>query len=104
MTKLVTGIAVLQYLEKGVFSLDDAELIQANLPELARLQVITSFSADEPEVVLEPRATPITLRMLLTHTNGTGYDAVQPGLLAWRASRGESSKWVGGNLVGVSCG
>lgn len=58
-TKLLTGVAVQQVLERGLWKLDDdvAEL----LPELAKQPILKGFDADD-KPILEPRKTAITLR------------------------------------------
>ena len=58
-TKLLTTIAALQCVERGIITLD--EDTAAYLPELARQKILTSFDeAGEP--VLVERRNPITLR------------------------------------------
>ena len=58
-TKLLTTIAALQCVERGLVTLD--EDTAAHLPELARQKILTGFDeAGEP--VLVERKNPITLR------------------------------------------
>jgi CubicO group peptidase (beta-lactamase class C family) len=83
---LLTTIAALQCVERGLISLDD-DVSQA-LPELKDLQII-SAGADEGTFELTPAKSKITLRHLLSHTSGINYDAMDPLTLAWRKSRGE---------------
>jgi CubicO group peptidase (beta-lactamase class C family) len=71
MTKAVTGVAAMQLVEQGKIGLDDD--LGAVLPELARLEVLEGFTADGAPI-LRPAAGPVTLRHLLTHTSGFGYD------------------------------
>ena len=70
MTKMLTAVATLQLVERGVLQLDDA--IGRWIPELARPQVCVGGSADAPQ--LEPAEGPITVHMLLNHTAGLSYD------------------------------
>ncbi|ORV04475.1 serine hydrolase [Mycolicibacterium canariasense] len=60
---LATTVAVLQLYEKGLVRIDDP--VQAYVPE---------FNADN-----DPRRARVTLRMLLTHTSGTGGDLSRQG-------------------------
>lgn len=66
-TKMVTALAVMQLVEQGRLSLDDADQLEALCPELGAVQVLRDDGA------LEPKRGRITLRMLLTHTSGFGY-------------------------------
>lgn len=78
MTKLVVTVAALQLVAAGKLTLDDPEIINKHLPELTSLKIIKS--ADDAGT---DRTKPITLRHLLTHTNGTGYDVMVPLLGEW---------------------
>jgi methyl acetate hydrolase len=81
MTKAITSTAAMLLVEQGRLTLDGP--IATALPELARPQVLESFSADgEPN--LHPAAKPITLRHLLTHTSGFGYDIWNADLVRYR--------------------
>ncbi len=71
MTKAVTSVAALQCVERGLLKLD--EPVSRWLPEFADPQVIEGFD-DTGAPILRPAARPITLRHLLTHTSGLGYD------------------------------
>ena len=71
MTKAITAAAVMQLVEQGRVDLDTpaGEFV----PYLAGVQVLDGFGADETPR-LRPPARPVTLRALLTHTSGFGYD------------------------------
>ncbi|KIM96871.1 hypothetical protein OIDMADRAFT_169650 [Oidiodendron maius Zn] len=67
-TKLIVAIAALQLVEQGKLSLDDAKQIKEYLPELSETRVINSEGK-----IGDVRKNDITLRMLLSHTAGYGY-------------------------------
>lgn len=71
-TKLVTAVAVLQLVEQGKASLDDADLIKKVLPEIEKKQVYLDG------VNGVPQEKDVTLRMLLAHTAGFGYTFFDP--------------------------
>lgn len=58
-TKLLTAVAALQIVEKGLIALDDG--VEEIVPELAEQKVLTGFNEDG-EPVLEARTKPITFR------------------------------------------
>jgi len=71
MTKPVTSLALLQLVEQGKLSLDDAA--DKYLPELAGLKVFESFDPATGEYKLRPATRRPTVRQFLTHTSGLGY-------------------------------
>ncbi|KAK6903893.1 hypothetical protein I203_107403 [Kwoniella mangroviensis CBS 8507] len=78
-TKMITGIAAMQLVERGLISLD--EPVAKFVPELAEIQVITNSTPTSLET--RKANTPITLRMLLTHTSGWGYSWYNHHILNW---------------------
>ncbi|KAF5864381.1 hypothetical protein ETB97_007943 [Aspergillus alliaceus] len=71
MTKLMTSIAALQLVERGLIGLDeDAGPL---LLDLAQIKILTGWNEDGTPLLRE-RKSQITLRQLLTHSAGTGYD------------------------------
>ena len=85
MTKAVVSVAAMQLVEAGKLSLD-APLGEL-LPDLGNPQVIAGF-ADDGNVQTRPAARPITLRHLLTHTAGFGYDFVSADMARARGPGG----------------
>ncbi|OCL13099.1 beta-lactamase/transpeptidase-like protein [Glonium stellatum] len=91
-TKLITSIAALQCVSRGILSLDDPSLITTHLPELASQPILALNTGPDASSTPFLYAAPhhrITLRMLLAHTSGIGYDVLDPRLQAWRKSRNE---------------
>lgn len=73
-TKLLATMACMQAIEQGKLSLDDAEQVKKLCPELAKVQVL------KEDGTLEDKKTDITLRMLLSHTSGFGYELYVPDI------------------------
>lgn len=75
MTKPITGMAAMILIDEGKLGLDQplAEI----LPEFAKMRVLKSPTGPVAETV--PAERPITIRHLLTHTSGLGYNIVQKG-------------------------
>ncbi|KAG9247077.1 beta-lactamase/transpeptidase-like protein [Calycina marina] len=86
-TKLMTSIAALQCVERGLISLDDD--VSKVLTDLKDLEILTG--ADENGApTLKPCEIKVTLRHLLTHTSGFTYDGMSPSLMKWRKSKGQA--------------
>ena len=84
MTKPITGIAAMILVEQGKIGLDDP--VAKYIPAFASMKVLTS-----PDTSLDtvPARTPITIRHLLTHSGGLGYNIIVKGpLLAEYERRG----------------
>jgi methyl acetate hydrolase len=77
MTKAITASAAMQLVEQGRLALDTPA--QDVVPELASTQVLEGFDAAGKPRLRAPRRA-ITLRHLLTHTAGFGYEFMDPNL------------------------
>ena len=88
MTKAITGTAAMQLVERGELELDAPA--SEVLPGLAEVGVLEGFDDDgQPQV--RPARTPITLRHLLTHTAGFGYEFWTEELVRYQQSTGTPS-------------
>jgi CubicO group peptidase (beta-lactamase class C family) len=82
MTKAITATAAMQLVEAGKLSLERpaSEVV----PELAAAKVLEGFDAAGTPRLRAPRR-PITLRHLLTHTAGFGYETWNPAIARYQA-------------------
>ncbi|KAF7870329.1 hypothetical protein EAF04_004075 [Stromatinia cepivora] len=91
-TKVITSIAGLRCVEQGQIGLDDD--LSPILTEFKDIQILEDFETgtDGKEVpILKPAKNKITLRHLITHTSGFGYDTFTPELIKFRAVQGIDS-------------
>lgn len=75
MTKAIASVAALQLVERDLVGLDDP--LNELMPEMTSIPVLT----EDGELVETDKA--ITLRLLLNHTAGFGYDLFDPRLQAF---------------------
>ena len=83
MTKAITSTAAMQLVEQGKLNLESpaSEVVS----DLAAAKVLEGFNADgKPRLRAPTRA--ITLKHLLTHTAGFGYDIWDPALVKYQAA------------------
>ena len=85
MTKAVATTGALQFVEKGLLSLDAT--VESILPEFGQLQVLDGFDGDKPR--LRAPASKATVRQLMTHTGGAGYFFLNEKLKRYHELTGE---------------
>jgi methyl acetate hydrolase len=91
MTKAVATTAALQFVEKGLLSLDAT--VESILPEFGQLQVLDGFDGDTPR--LRAPASKATVRQLMTHTAGAGYFFLNEKLKRYHEVTGEPHPLTG---------
>jgi len=76
MTKPVTSVAIMMLFDEGKLKLDDP--VSKYLGGFDNLQVVTKFNEKDATYESRPAKRPMTIRHLLTHTSGIGYDFSNP--------------------------
>ena len=74
MTKAITAFAVVKLWEKGLIEFDDP--IKKYIPEFEFVEIFDSFDETDSSYTTKKRSRDITIRQLLTHTSGIGYDFI----------------------------
>ena len=96
-TKLLTSICALQQVEQGKVELD--EDITRIIPEMKDFQILVEDKNEKIGYTLKPRKNTITLRQLLSHTSGVGYEFMSPLIMAWRAQNGPPHAELAGKVL-----
>jgi CubicO group peptidase (beta-lactamase class C family) len=87
MTKLLTSIAALQLVEKKAIDLDTD--VSALIPTLGDQEILYGWD-ETGRPLTRKRTNAITLRSLLTHSSGAGYDMSNPELARYTAHKGRT--------------
>ncbi|KAL1956551.1 hypothetical protein VTO42DRAFT_7022 [Malbranchea cinnamomea] len=95
-TKLMTTIAVLQCVEKGLIDLD--EDIGRILPEYAEPDLLYEFDEKTEQPKFRKAKKKITMRHLLTHSSGLAYDAFEPALMRLQQVRNQKTSTLDGDM------
>ena len=74
MTKAITSFGVVKLWEKGLIDFDDP--IKKYIPEFEYVEILDSFDESDSSYTTIKRTKDITIRQLLTHTSGIGYDFI----------------------------
>ena len=84
MTKPITSVTVMRLVESRRVKLD--EPAATYLPELSQVRVLEEFDAGTGNAQLRPPNSPPTVRQLLSHTSGFGYEFFDARLHGYAAS------------------
>ncbi|KAF7973271.1 hypothetical protein HWV62_15709 [Athelia sp. TMB] len=102
-TKLLTAIACLQCVEQDLFSLDSPDDVAKLLPEYAHPEILIGLDG-QGKAMMAPAENKISLRQMLTHSSGMGYDLDYiPRLVAWRKSKNEAPRAFDMSVRDPSC-
>jgi methyl acetate hydrolase len=85
MTKAITGMAAMQQVEQGTLELDRPA--RDVIPYLGEVEVLEGFD-DAGQPITRAARQPITLRHLLTHTAGFGYEIWNDSIIRYQEMKG----------------
>ncbi|KAJ9114884.1 hypothetical protein QFC20_001256 [Naganishia adeliensis] len=91
-TKLITSVAYLQLVDKGILSLES--VLSEYYPPLKEAMRRVFRGVDEQgQARWEPAASPVTLRMMLNQTSGFGMEFLE-GVAGWKKHSGKGTGFV----------
>ena len=74
MTKAITSLGIIKLWEKGKIGLD--EPIEKYISEFKNVKILDSFNKEDTTYTTLKTTNKITIRQLMTHTSGIGYDFI----------------------------
>lgn len=80
-TKLLTSLAALQCVERGLLTPDGDISKIPGMERLGQMQILTGFADDGETPKFKDNTTPITLRHLLSHSSGLAYGGFDPDVV-----------------------
>lgn len=80
-TKLLTSLAALQCVERGLLTVDGDISKIPGMERLGQMKVLKGFKEDGETPIFEDNKTPVTLRHLLSHSSGLAYGAFDPDVV-----------------------
>ncbi|KIW10470.1 hypothetical protein PV08_11434 [Exophiala spinifera] len=95
MTKLMTSVAAMQVVEKGLVASLDQDLGEI-LPQLGDREILTSFAEDTKAETFTKPTSKITMRTLLSHSSGFAYDPLDQNLIKWATANGRDKEMLSG--------
>lgn len=99
-TKLITGLAAAQCIERGLFTLQS--LAEDFVPELKELKILAGFDQEGNEILID-RQKKVTVRHLLTHCGGFIFSRASPDKhQRYRINHGLEDIWEGPTAPRVS--
>ncbi|KAI5453995.1 hypothetical protein NCC49_004988 [Naganishia albida] len=91
-TKLITSVAYLQLVDKGILSLD-SDLSEYYPPLKEATRRVFRGVDEQGHAIWETAATPVTLRMMLNQTSGFGMEFLE-GVQGWKRYSGKGTGFV----------
>ena len=80
-TKLLTSLAALQCVERGLLTVDGDISKIPGMERLGQMPILTGFAEDGETPKFKDNTAPITLRHLLSHSSGLAYGLFDPDIV-----------------------